>query len=304
MKNNEIELFGYSEYFFDESSKLRKMDFHSHNSIEISYVSAGELFFDYFDKDGNLKSVSLHKNQLAICKPFVKHKTNVTIGLVSFGVEFVSHQDLRHSICDLMAEEGLDANQVYNVFDDIIILQDVANVKDTISQFKNYINNDNEHVKTLLKLEMKKLFLQILLCSEKHNVKKESNKHVNDAVVFIKQSFNRPLKSSDVAKHVGLSDVYFQKLFKQCMGIKFNRYLNVQRINYAIDLIKSTNYSLGKIAAMAGYNSLQIFTRNFLLITNQTPKEYQHGLLKQQINLKIDTDVYQETRFPPSNITP
>ncbi len=301
MKTNSIELFGYSEYYFDESSKLRKMDFHSHNSIEISYVSAGELMFDYVDKNGEIKHFSLHKNQMAICKPFVTHKTDVSIGLVCFGLEFVSQQDVKVALNELMMEENVDVNPIYDTFDDIIVLQDVANVKDTIKQFKNYINNDGEHIDTLLKLELKKLFLQILLCSEKRSVKKESNKHINDAVVYIKQSFNRELKSTDVAQCVGLSEVYFQKLFKQCTGMKFNKYLNLQRINYAKDLIKSTNYSFGKIATMSGYNSLQIFNRNFALITGQSPKEYQQALQKQQINEKVHSDAYQEKRFVDEN---
>ncbi len=294
---NNIELFGYSAYHFDENSYLRKMDFHNHNSIEISYVGMGELLFDYVDKNGDTKSFSLYKNQIAITKPFVTHKTTVSVGLESYGLEFVSQKDLKIAMNELMQEEAINIDSLFDSFDDIIVLQDTVNIKDTIKQFKSYVNNDGKYVDSLLKIEIKKLILQILLCSEKNNIRKESNKHINDAIVYIKQFFNRDLKSSDVATHVKLSEVYFQKLFKQCTGMKFNKYLNTQRINYALDLIKSTNYSLSKIATMSGYNSLQIFNRNFVMITGQTPKEYQQAFLSQHTNQKINETYYQEKKY-------
>ena len=115
----------------------------------------------------------------------------------------------------------------------------------TLLQFKNYTKN-TPYSDVLFELDIKKLFVQILLCSEKVGTGNTYNLYVNKALRYIKQNFNRDISTDDVAAYLEISAVYFQKIFHSATDEKFNRYLNKQRINYAANLLQNTNYSLKK----------------------------------------------------------
>ena len=182
--------------------------------------------------------------------------------------------------------------------DDIIVLQDTENVFNTLLQFKNYTKN-TPYSDVLFELDIKKLFVQILLCYEKVGTGNTYNLYVNKALRYIKQNFNRDISTDDVAAYLGISAVYFQKIFHSATDEKFNRYLNKQRINYAVNLLQNTNYSLKKIAAMVGYNSLQNFIGNFKRIMQTSPSEYKNGVFDgfKTSNDSYINEIYRETVF-------
>ncbi len=296
---NQVEIFGFSNYNFTESSKLRTMNYHQHNSIEISYVVAGEMLIDYVDADGNHQNFFLRQNQIAISKPFVKHKTSVSIGLRSMGLELVSPTDVVNSIKGYLSDDCPEINIFFDSFSDIIVLRDTLNVQNTLKQFKNYVNSDKQHAPLLTELEIKKLFVQIISCAQKNNFAKRFNRHINSAILFIKQNFNKDIQSEQVATTLGLSNVYFQKLFHQETGVKFTRYVNEQRIAYATTLLTTTNYTLSKIATMVGYNNTQNFINNFKAIQGSTPKQYREQVFDgYYVEPKSHmSNLYQETVF-------
>ena len=168
----------------------------------------------------------------------------------------------------------------------------------TLLQFKNYTKN-TPYSDVLFELDIKKLFVQILLCSEKVGTCNTYNLYVNKALRYIKQNFNRDISTDDVAAYLGISAAYFQKIFHSATDEKFNRYLNKQRINYAVNLLQNTNYSLKKIAAMVGYNSLQNFIGNFKRIMQTSPSEYKNGVFDgfKTSNDSYINEIYRETVF-------
>ncbi len=300
MKNdNKIEIFGFSEYSFNERSKLRTMDYHKHNSVEISYVVSGELLFEYFDANGEYQSFYLVPNQIAITKPFVKHKTSVSIGLQSMGLELVSSGDIVQGIKNYLADGCPEINGFFDSFGDMIILHDTINVQNTLRQFKNYIATDKQYRNILTELEIKKLFVQIVSCSGNSKIAKRSNRHINNAILYIKQNFNKYITADMVARYLELSSVYFQKLFHQETGVKFTRYVNEQRIAYATTLLMTTSHTIDKIAQMAGYNNTQNFINNFKTIKGITPKKFREQAFD---SYHVDNDsqigsLYQESVF-------
>ncbi len=296
---NPVEIFGFSNYNFAESSKLRTMDYHRHNSLEISYVLSGEMLMEYFDEAGRYQSFFLRENQLAISKPFVKHKTSVSIGLRSMGLELVAPRDVVGAIEGYLRADCPEIDGFFDGFKDVIVLRDSVNAQNTIKQFQNYVKSDERYSPLLSELEIKKLFVQILCCAQNDKIAKRFNRHVNNALLYIKQHFNKQIQSEQVAKSLGLSNVYFQRLFQQETGKKFTRYVNEQRIAYATTLVSTTNYPLAKIASMAGYNSAQSFISNFKLIQGKTPRQFREQVfdgyhVEPQSTMSA---LYQETVF-------
>ncbi len=281
-KSNQIKLFSCSKNTFTESN-LRTMNYHRHNTLELTYVSAGELFFEYIDKNGAECSFSLEHNQIAIVKPGTIHKTSVSVGLQSYGLELISENDILESIKQNDFVMALPAfTPLLDAFDDIIVFDDSKNILNTMKQFKMFMHpasGNDEYSELLFSLELRKLLLQILACKKTVDSVNIDNYHVSKAVKYIQGNFNKDIKTTDLANHLGISSVYFQKIFHRTMKIKFNEYLNKQRVEYAKRLLLSSPYTLDQICGMVGYKSLPTFIYNFKKVTDITPSQYKAQMI-------------------------
>ncbi len=274
---NKIKLFSCSKYTFTQSN-LRTMNYHRHNTLEFTYVSAGELFFEYIDKSGDEHSFSLKQNQIAIIKPGTIHKTSVAVGLQSYGLELISENDILESIKQNDFVKTLPAfKPLLQAFDDIIVFNDSKNILDTMRQFKNFMqpsSGSDEYNEMLFSLELRKLLLQILACEKPVDAVNITNYHVSKAIKYIQGNFNKDIKTTDLANYLGISSDYFQKIFHRTMNVKFNEYLNRQRVEYVKRLLLSSLYTLEQICGMVGYKSLPTLIYNFKKVTDVTPSQY------------------------------
>ncbi|MBD9097721.1 MAG: AraC family transcriptional regulator [Ruminococcaceae bacterium] len=66
----------------------------------------------------------------------------------------------------------------------------------------------------------------------------------------------------------------FCRNFKLATGTSFHNYLAKYRIINSCYLLRSTDYSIGKIAESVGCNDTHSFCRTFKKIMNMTPLQY------------------------------
>lgn len=78
----------------------------------------------------------------------------------------------------------------------------------------------------------------------------------------------------DAANFMGLSRSYFSKLFHKLSGITFSRYLNIVRIEKAIEMLRDRDHpqTVTQIAEKCGFDSIRNFNRMFRNITGTNPK--------------------------------
>ena len=67
--------------------------------------------------------------------------------------------------------------------------------------------------------------------------------------------------------------VLFNKV-KQLTGLNIQGYVNKMRMDYVIDLMKTTDLSLGEIAEKSGFSSPRYFSTSFKNYTGMTPSQY------------------------------
>lgn len=95
---------------------------------------------------------------------------------------------------------------------------------------------------------------------------------------FILQNLgNEDLSLEIVSKHIGLSSIYFCKLFHKEEGTSFNDYLNIQRINKAKELLLETNLKVFEVGYATGYGNPKYFNYVFKRIAGITPLEYRNA---------------------------
>ena len=104
----------------------------------------------------------------------------------------------------------------------------------------------------------------------------ESNHLLNMAKDYIREQLgNSALNLEAVSDHVGLSRVYFCKLFHQMEGISFNAYLKKARIEEAKHLLLTTSMKVFEISNAVGFSHAKYFGSVFKETVGQTPVEFQ-----------------------------
>lgn len=77
----------------------------------------------------------------------------------------------------------------------------------------------------------------------------------------------------DAARFAALSVSYFSKFFKQMAGMTFTQYLNLVRVEKAIELIKNNEASMTSVAISCGFGTIRNFNRVFKATTGYSPRE-------------------------------
>lgn len=104
----------------------------------------------------------------------------------------------------------------------------------------------------------------------------ESNHLLHMAKDYIREHLgDASLNLEAVSDHVGLSRVYFCKLFHQMEGVNFNAYLKRERIDKAKHLLLTTNMKVYEVSNAVGFSHAKYFGAVFKEAVGQTPVEFQ-----------------------------
>lgn len=140
----------------------------------------------------------------------------------------------------------------------------------------------------ILELQLKRPCFEELLCAylrqlftqihrsqlESSDENHKNQKHMENAVHYFNECFNRNISIEDYARSRHMSVSWFIRSFKQYMGMTPMQYITSIRINTARELLKSTNYSIKEISSLAGYDNPLYFSRIFHRQTGHSPSEY------------------------------
>ena len=166
----------------------------------------------------------------------------------------------------------------------VMYLQNITNecmrLGITLERFESYVPavvhlmqlDSTSSIESLLQLTE-----QILKYISVHRTK-ESNHLLTMAKDYIRENMsNDKLDLATVGDHVGLSRVYFCKLFHQLEGISFGSYLKQVRIEKAKQLLLTTNMKVFEVSNAVGFSHAKYFGQVFKDAVGQTPIEYQKG---------------------------
>lgn len=78
---------------------------------------------------------------------------------------------------------------------------------------------------------------------------------------------------SQAANMMGLSESYFSRYFHRMSGMTFSRYLNIIRIERAIEMLKEDILSVTEISMRCGFDTIRHFNRVFKDITGMAPRQ-------------------------------
>lgn len=100
---------------------------------------------------------------------------------------------------------------------------------------------------------------------------KISSKKIID---YINKNYSKQLTVKMAAEYMGLQENYFCRYFKQETGITFHRYLSIVRLNAALELLATNQYSELECALAVGFASNKTFIDWCRKIYGCTPLSY------------------------------
>ena len=109
--------------------------------------------------------------------------------------------------------------------------------------------------------------------SKKRTKNSEKFLQFQEAMLYIEEHYAEKITLSDIARVINYNTSYASSLFVSYTGKNFKTYLDSFRINKAVKLIKSTDYTVSEISAQCGFANIRTFNNVFHRITGMTPSE-------------------------------
>lgn len=98
-----------------------------------------------------------------------------------------------------------------------------------------------------------------------------SDRIMQRLIEFMTGHYRDPLSLEETARFLGVGKYRLSRIFTHVLHISFTDYLNRLRVEYAVNLIRSTDRTITDIAMDAGFGSIRTFHRAFQKVYHRQP---------------------------------
>lgn len=280
-KNNNLnEFVKINTFIYRLHEKEMKMDYHSHKELELTYVLDGKVELNYFNKKKLCKKLILPE-QLLILNKNVVHKLKFHTDTTLLVLEI---EDLHGKFIEFLQNDPIlkKETKIINFFENkdplIKTLFDVSYINEKMKFLIDFEKNKHKQTNDdLLDLEFHVYFKDLILSIYKSYLSrpKQKNIHVDECLTYIHNNLSTDLTIELIANEINISETYLKILFKKEVGTSIYQYILSERINLAIEYLKTTSLSQKEIAKKVGFKSYNSFYKCFLAQTHKRPKEFQ-----------------------------
>jgi len=221
-----------------------------------------ECTFDYFLKKHKLKDEALH-----------------VIALIVRGADMDRH-DIAKQASGLWA---ISAGLAYNFKDDKELLEKGMLIYDALYSWAKYLKNEKH---------LQQPFEQTLLTAINKLIKgktgyKKTPPWAKELKEIIQDHIDTNLTLKEISKDLDINPAYMSRKFSQYFdNLSFGDYIRKLRIEKAIDLLNTSDYSLTEIAYLTGFSDQSHFTRIFKQHIGKNPSAYKKEIKKGKSNTK------------------
>ncbi|NOU85414.1 helix-turn-helix domain-containing protein [Paenibacillus sp. LMG 31460] len=117
--------------------------------------------------------------------------------------------------------------------------------------------------------------LQIIDRHGKKNVSSRKEEVAVEMIEYVRNHLHNPMLSvDDVADHVSISVNYARQIFKDHFHCSLSDFITNQRIEHAIKLLTTTDWTVADITEQSGFQTKSTFFSTFKRATGMTPNQY------------------------------
>ena len=248
---------------------------HTHDFIEIVYVTDGSaleivndaqyevrrgdlLFINY----GSTHQFNVHESfsYINVCfKPEILAETVITPENAFAMLQLTAFDEIRQeSDNGMISFSGEERDEIEHL------------LRSMITEYKQRPDS----WRTMLESYMNILFVRILRRVRFHSFEKDEPDVWKQLFDYIDQNLGSDLTLSTLAGKCFYNPSYFSRIFKERFEISVSEYINRRRIDHAIRLFQTTDFSAEHIAELSGFSSKSSFYRIFTKLTGKSPSEY------------------------------
>ncbi len=109
------------------------------------------------------------------------------------------------------------------------------------------------------------------------NICSSSNENTMKRLLnYIHNNYDKNLRLEGLARLFNYNSSYLGKIFKEKVGLSFNKYLDKIRIEHAKELLESGELKIYEVAEKVGYKSVDYFFGKFKKQVEMSPKAYRN----------------------------
>lgn len=268
-------LISYS-HRFSPSSKKQHLSYtsESHRLVEIMLVMQGKMYYtidgaQYVANEGDIAVINAGEfhtsraSHVTLCERLILHfSTNYIPSFKSFS--------------------PMNAFQKASLYQHVIPKEIVQKTK-ILSLFRKieaFAKSDNPYKDLQLFALIAQIIAELnlavdLLTSKNHYISPPTttNELFRTAIDYINENIQKPLPINVVAQYVGVSESYLHRLFKKNMGISILSYIQNQKMQLALSLLRK-GHSAQTVSEMVGYEYYATFSNSFKKVFGQSPNQF------------------------------
>ena len=244
-----------SSFFKSERHLNVQCPMHIHYSMELVFVSRGELIMNVSGRDRLLTA-----GTATLMFPFEQHSFHTPKSSSCLVIEFSPEM----------------VSDFYDRIKDKQLLSEVFKIDEEVMNFCDNNLPDDFEDSIGCRAVLYPLCEEILKRCEFDATGKAPDKTFIEAVKYIQQNFtSEAVTLTETAKALGIHSVYLSRLFTKESGMSFTKYVNLMRCTHAAERIRNErDLNLSQIAYESGFGSIRSFNRAFIECFGLTPKQY------------------------------
>lgn len=284
LRNEALEPISYYMKMFDTDFV---MDRHYHPYIELMYCQSGQFCFEVGEAQGHGKrKFTAHKISAGECiviDALVPHRIYDTQGMI-YNVEFKVRNKAEYNpfgVFDVLSinfsnftRRGAWA-QIAKEESGYCILSDVENVEMCFRIFLDELFDGTDNFEQAFAAQGKLVMLLAEIGKCKTIGKPNGSLwYIRRTQEYINHHFSSDIRIDDIAKFIGVSKAYLQRIFREYTGTTILKTINLVRVERAKQMLMSSNQSVKQIGEQSGFRNNQHFICRFKFTTGVTPSEY------------------------------
>lgn len=209
---------------------------------------------------------------------FILHKHKLTDAALHVLAPIVRGADTdRHNLASQASGLwAISAGLSYNIPNDLELLEKGMLIYDALYSWAKHLQNER-HTQN----PAEHLLLEVFEKYIKQKPSKKTPSWVTEIKELIQDHIDTGITLKELSKDVDVHPAYLSREFsKHFDNLSFGDYIRKQRIDKAINYLKTARYSLTEIAYLTGFSDQSHFTRIFKKHTGKNPSEYRKELKK------------------------
>ena len=244
----------------------------------------------FYVKNGTAK-IFIEDREYEVCHGDVvywragrKYKVELGEGTVFSGCNFDFFQDNRHfsapippKRAELFSDEILEEFEFADtdIFKDMFILNNAFSMEKKFRKMSEEFSKKQIFYKEKCSAILKDILVSCMRMSQIDNNSK-SSKIVDEIIEYIKLNYDKKLTNAHIGEYFNYHPNYISKLMLQHTGKSLHQYIVSYRINEAVDLLQSNEYSVGEVAERVGISDMKLFSKTFKQVVGVPPGDFKN----------------------------